>query len=221
MKGKDILWLMALLLIAFILIFPLTHALFITATKLHPYIMGFIKVSILASLGELLAIRISKGDYRKPNGFIYRFIIWGFLGMAFVLVFDLFASGVQAAMNKGLLPCPTNGTMLYTFVFALLTSTLMNLIFGPTFMALHRITDTYIDLGNGLYTSIAKVKLVQVIKAIDWNNFIGFVVLRTIPLFWIPAHTITFILPSEYRVLVAAFLSIALGAILSLSKRKK
>ncbi|MCX7905011.1 MAG: Mpv17/PMP22 family protein, partial [Caloramator sp.] len=51
--------------------------------------------------------------------------------------------------------------------------------------------------------------------------FISFVVLKTIPFFWIPAHTITFLLPSEYRVLMASFLSIALGAILSLAKRKK
>ena len=55
---------------------------------------------------------------------------------------------------------------------------------------------------------------------IDWNGFVSFVVVKTIPLFWIPAHTVTFMLAPEYRVVVAAFLSIALGGILSFAKKK-
>ena len=53
------------------------------------------------------------------------------------------------------------------------------------------------------------------------DGFVSFVLMKTIPIFWIPAHTITFLLPSEYRVLSAAFLSIALGAILAFAKKKK
>ena len=41
------------------------------------------------------------------------------------------------------------------------------------------------------------------------------------PLFWIPAHTVTFMLPSEYQVMMAAALSVALGIFLSLGNRKK
>jgi hypothetical protein len=48
---------------------------------------------------------------------------------------------------------------------------------------------------------------------------VSFVLLRTIPFFWIPAHTLTFMLPPEYRVLAAAMLSVALGAILAFAKR--
>jgi hypothetical protein len=44
--------------------------------------------------------------------------------------------------------------------------------------------------------------------------------MKTIPFFWIPAHTLTFLLPSEYRVLAAAMLSIALGLILTITKKK-
>jgi len=40
---------------------------------------------------------------------------------------------------------------------------------------------------------------------------------KTIPLFWIPAHTITFLLNPDYQVLFAAFLSIVLGAILAVA----
>jgi hypothetical protein len=59
-----------------------------------------------------------------------------------------------------------------------------------------------------------------VVDKIDFYGFISFVVLKTIPIFWIPAHTVTFLLPPEYRVLMAAFLSIALGGILAFAKRK-
>lgn len=213
MKKKDFLWLSTILLIAFFLIFKPTHVAFVKATKAHPYIMGFIKVSILATLGELLAIRLKKGDYIKPYGLLFRFIVWGFFGIAFALVFEVFAQGVLSSMKSGLLPSSNNKV-----VFAFFTSAIMNLIFAPTFMALHRITDTYIDLGQGKLNKIFNVKLKEVVFKIDWYNYISFVVLKTIPFFWIPAHTITFILPSEYRVLMASFLSIALGAILSIMK---
>ena len=88
-------------------------------------------------------------------------------------------------------------------------------------MAFHRITDTYIELGHGNFNEIKKVKLKEVVNNIDWYGYLSFVVLKTIPIFWIPAHTITFLLPSQYRVLVAAILSMVLGAILALSKPKK
>jgi hypothetical protein len=37
--------------------------------------------------------------------------------------------------------------------------------------------------------------------------------------FWIPAQTVTFLLPSEFRVMSAAFLAIVLGFILGMAKR--
>jgi hypothetical protein len=219
MKKKDFLWLAALLTIILILVYPTSHEAFLLATKTHPYIMGFVKVSILATLGELMALRIATGDYRKPTGLIYKFIVWGFLGMAFVIAFDLFAGGVVSSMKKGLLPTISGNSFSANLLFAFFTSTFMNCIFGPTFMAFHRITDTFIDLGEGKLNKIFKVKLSDVVKKIDWFGYVDFVVLKTIPLFWIPAHTITFMLSPEYRVLMAAFLSIALGGILAFSKR--
>lgn len=181
---------------------------------MHPYLMGFIKFSILATMGELLALRIVNRTWRTPKGILYRAIVWGFLGMVFVLIFDLFAGGVTSSIKKGLL-LSLGGNL----GFAFFTSALMNVTFGPTFMAFHRIMDTYIDLGEGSLSKIVRVKLSEVVKAIDWYGFVSFVVLKTIPFFWIPAHTVTFLLPPEYRVLAAAFLSIALGGILAFAKR--
>lgn len=220
MKKGDYIWISFLSLIVFLLLFPTTHKEFIRLTSIHPYLMGFVKVSILATMGEILALRIVSGDYTFSKGIIYRFIIWGFIGITFSLIFELFALGVLGVMNKGLLPSLKGNTFSSKLLTAFFTSSLMNIIFAPTFMTFHRITDTYIDLGQGNLKKILSIRLSDVIEKIDWNGFISFVVLKTIPFFWIPAHTITFMLPKEYRVLVAAFLSIALGGILAFSKRR-
>lgn len=220
MNKKDILWGIIFISVVTFLIYPDTQNLFVLVTKAHPYLMGFLKVSILASMGELLALRISTGDYIKPTGFFYRFLIWGFIGISFALVFDLFAIGAAGVMDKGLLPSLDNESLGGKLLYAFFTSTLMNLIFAPTFMAFHRITDTFIELGEGKLGNILKINIGAVTNRIDWNSFIGFVILKTIPFFWIPAHTVTFMLPGEYRVLAAALLSIALGGLLAFSKRK-
>jgi hypothetical protein len=87
-------------------------------------------------------------------------------------------------------------------------------------MAFHRITDTYIDMMDGKITNLSNVALKDVIQKIDWNGFVSFVVLKTIPFFWIPAHTITFSLPPIYQIMMAAMLGIALGCILAFAKRR-
>ena len=220
MKKKGLLWLGIMTAIILFLIYPSTRSVFLDAVKEHPYIMGFVKFSILATMGELLAIKITVGEFKNPAGLIYRFIIWGLLGMLFALTFPLFAAGVKGCMNAKLLPVITGNKFGNDLLTAFFTSAIMNIIFAPTFMFFHRITDTFIDLGEGKLSKIFKVSLADVVKKIDWTGFISFVLLKTIPFFWIPAHTITFMLPKQYQVLMAAFLSIALGAILAFSKRK-
>ncbi|MDF2520659.1 MAG: hypothetical protein K0R84_1287 [Clostridia bacterium] len=219
MKRFDFIWAGVLLAIAVFVVIPVTNDWFEAATGAHPYIMGFVKYSILATMGELLALRILSGDWKKPVGLPYRALIWGALGMVFVVIFRIFNKGVIAAQAGNLLPALESGfgaALLVSF----LTSVFMNLFFAPTFMAFHRVTDTYIDLGEGKLSNILKVKLKDVVSHIDWNSFIGFVVVKTIPIFWIPAHSITFMLPENYRLLYAAFLSIALGGILAFAKKK-
>ena len=53
---------------------------------------------------------------------------------------------------------------------------------------------------------------------LDWRNLLRVPGLSLI-WFWIPAHTGTFLLPPEFRVVCAALLAIALGAILGFAKR--
>ena len=192
---------------------------FAELTLAHPYLMGFVKFAILATIGELCAIRILSGQWKSPVGLIYRTIIWGLLGMGIVLMFEIFSGGVASAIAKGLLP--TGSGFAQQFMKAFFISAIMNLCFAPVFMAFHRFTDTCIDVACGEGVGFGGINPSAVLARIDWQGFIGFVVLKTVPFFWIPAHTVTFLLPPEYRVLVAASLSIALGAILAYAKRKK
>lgn len=213
LKKGDFIWLAALIAVVAFMIAPTTNEIFNTMTADVPYVMGFIKFAILATMGELMAIRIITGNYSKPAGFVYRIIIWGLIGMLITLMFNVFAGGVIAAQAKHYLPF--NGS---EFAFAFFTSVIMNCIFAPTFMAFHKYTDTYLDLKAEKGSSVS---IKEITERIDWYGFVSFVLLKTIPYFWIPAHTITFLLPAEYRVMAAAFLSIALGAILAFAKRKK
>lgn len=213
MKKGDFLWGFIILAFAAFIAYPPTQAVFNAATSAHPYLMGFGKFAVLATMGELMARRIVVGKYEQPVGLIWRALIWGLLGMAIVAIFGIFSAGVTGLVEKGMLP--GKGSAVIT---AFWISAIMNTTFAPTMMGAHRFTDTFIDLKYGRG---GKVTTKDVVDAIDWNGYVSFVLFKTIPIFWIPAHTITFMLPPEYRVVMAAFLSIALGAILGFAKRKK
>ena len=191
---------------------------FAELTLAHPYLMGFAKFAVLATIGELIAIRIVGGQWKTPPGLVYRSAVWGVLGMGIVLMFEIFFTGTTSALSKGLLY--GGNSALKPIWLAVFTSAIMNLTFAPTFMAFHRFTDTAIDMVCGEGRKIGDISLAEVTNRIDWQGFVSFVVLKTIPFFWIPAHAVTFLLPPEYRILVAASLSIALGAILAYAKRK-
>ncbi len=212
MKKGDLLWLLGFVFFIGIIVVPTSHEIFMTFTTNHIYIGGFIKFFILATMGELLAHRITSGHWIIPLGIFYRAVIWGFLGIVIALMFNVYALGMKEVLSIGLLPYSESA-----LAAAFFTSTVMNLTFAPAMMAFHRITDTYLDLR---YAKRSKITLKEVVSHVNWESFVSFVILKTIPFFWIPAHTITFLLPPQYRVLTAAFLSIALGGILALAKKR-
>ncbi len=177
-----------------------------------PYLMGFIKFSLLATAGELIAVAISKKQFDLPVKIVWRFVIWGFIGVWITFMMKVNSFAVKSLMTQGFLPGGDN-----VFLSALFTSVIMNTTFGPTFMAVHKISDKMLEL----CANKEKVTLTNAVKGIDWSSFWGFTILKTVPLFWIPAHTLTFMLPTEYQVVMAASLSIALGIILSLGNKNK
>lgn len=214
MKKGDFLWGLALLIWIVILVVPASRVIFMSFTNNYPYVGGFIKFSILATMGDMLGVRLSKGEWIKPKGFIYKGIIWGIIGMMVTLVFTIFMEGTLAAQVQGKLPF--KGSI---FAQAFLGSTIMNLTFGPMMMVFHRFSEMYIDLK---YDRKGKsVSMKDLIESNDWNSLVEFSWLKTCPFFWIPAHTIVFLLPAEYRVMVSAFLSIALGILLAMAKKEK
>ena len=198
---------------ALVLAIPASREAFKAASKSQPYPMGFVKFALLATVGEIFAIRIKKKQWLLPVKTLPRVLIWGLIGVAITFMMSFYTHGVVGMMSAGLLPGASEG-FTGDLLRAFFTAALMNLSFGPVFMAFHKCTDKALDLR----AAGEKASLRSVIAGVDWHGFVSFTLFKTIPLFWIPAHTLTFMLPEEYRVIVAAALSIALGIILSLKK---
>lgn len=213
MKKGDYIWGSALLAWILILAVPVSREAFKAFSGTHPYLAGFIKFSILATMGDFLGTRFIKGKYVVPNGVIYRGIVWGIIGMMVSLLFTVFMGGASVAQKAGLLPF--EGVNLAQAFFG---SAIMNLTFGPMMMVFHKFMDLFID---AKYERKGKITLGSLVDKLDWHTLVEFSWTKTCILFWIPAHTIVFMLPSEYRVLVSAFLSIALGLLMAIAKKDK
>ncbi len=201
------------------------------------YISSFVKFGILATIGESLGLRISKGIYNyKGFGLLPRAIVWGLLGIGIKMAFVIFAVGTPVMLEKlfslgsavesmkansiiDAFNIGLGGTRILT-AFAI--STCLNLIFAPVFMTFHKITDTHIiKTGGTLSGFFSPINFKEIFPNLNWKVQWNFVFKKTIPFFWIPAHTITFLMPGEYRIIFAAVLGIVLGVILSFAINKK
>lgn len=226
MKKSDIITIIIVAIVLSVFIFvPGALDAFNSATANHGMIMSFFKFAILATFGEMLALRIRKGCYTEAGfGILPRMIVWGILGMGIAMAMKIFSMGTigfltylgldQAAFwFAGSLSW---GKVLVAFCI----SVLMNSIFAPVFMTLHKITDIHIQQTGGtlkgFFTPIPMRDIIA--HKVNWEVQWGFVFKKTIPLFWYPAHTITFLLPGNYQVLFAALLGVILGLILSIKK---
>ena len=198
---------------AAVLIIPSSREVFKSLSAEHPYLMGFAKFALLATAGELIAVRMAKGEWALPALIIPRFVIWGFIGIWITFMMGVY----RTAVMNGVLPVFGND-FVERLLRAFYISVIMNTTFGPTFMAVHKCSDSYLELRA---SGIKSPKLAQVMGSVDWTKFVSFTLFKTVPLFWIPAHTVTFLLPQEYQVMMAASLSVALGIILNLGKRTK
>ena len=202
------------------------------ATATHPYIMAFFKFAILATLGEMLALRIRKGVYNEPGfGIVPRMMVWGFLGMCIAMAMVIFKSGVPTFLES--VAGSERGSLAAVFAapgfswgklgIAFAVSVLMNSIFAPVMMTFHKCTDIHIlDNGGTVRGLLRPMKMREIFATkVNWDVQWNVVIKKTIPLFWFPAHTITFILPPNFQVLFAALLGVALGLILALAGGSK
>lgn len=200
---------------------------FISATKHHGLLMSFFKFAILGTFGEMLSLRIKEGVYYKEGfGLLPKMLVWGVLGVVIASAMTIFKTGTVVLLEKGFHIKKAAwwfaGNLSWgKFFVALCVSVLMNTLFAPVFMTFHKITDIHIaETGGtlaGFFSSPLNVQKTLAEK-INWNIQYGFVFKKTIPLFWYPAHTITFLLPGTLQVLFAAALGVALGVILSIKK---
>ena len=225
--GKDILF--AFGVVTFFLPFLIFSELFDAYYQYnleHGILMSFIKFFLLATLGEVIGLRIKTGRYHQQGfGLLPRALVWGFLGITIHMAFAIFATGTPIFLEKagfenasGFLQAELSWQkVLVSFSI----SAALNLFYAPVMMTFHKITDIHIlETGGSLRGFFRPIPFARIFREINWEVQWNFVFKRTIPLFWIPAQTITFLLPEEYRVLFAAFLGIILGVLLAIAALK-
>lgn len=227
MKKQDLFFI--IFLIALFLPFFISESVFNfydSFNKEHGMVTSFIKFAILATLGESIGLRIRNGVYnQKGFGLLPRAIVWGVLGLTIKMAFVIFATGTPKFLaylgfSEAVEAMKGSFSGLKLLVAFSISAT-MNLIYAPIMMTLHKITDTHIIKNGGtLVGFFKKIQFGEIMVNLDWSVQWNFVFKRTIPFFWIPAHTITFLLPSEYQVLFAAILGIVLGILLAIASLK-
>jgi len=192
----------------------------------HGMLMSFIKFAILATLGEVIGLRIKTGSYNQPGfGILPRAIVWGFLGMTVKTAFVIFGTGAPAFLEfmgmDGASETIKGGFTPAKVLVSFSISASLNLFYAPVLMTFHKITDIHITNNGGTLRGLfTPIQFMQIFPAINWSVQWDFIFKKTIPLFWIPMQTINFLLPPQYQILVAALLGIVLGVLLALAGMK-
>lgn len=167
----------------------------------HPLLVGFLVFACLSMFGEGLSQRLSGGGW-VPAYPLRRTLLWGALGVWISVAFPFQFAGATAITSLGIWPDAP---------LALTTSLWANVLSGYAFfmMLSHLWADTVITRGWRAPWAI-----------FDEPHFGGWAktVLCSLVLFWLPAHTITFMLPPDFRSVFAAYLGIALGVILTTAR---
>jgi hypothetical protein len=228
MKKKDILFSLAVVLLFLpFFVFPEVLDFYKKFNSEHGMIISFIKFAVLATLGEVIGLRIRSGVYNKKGfGVLPRAIVWGFLGLTLKTAFVIFGSGAPVfleylglehageILKAGLSP----EKVLITFTI----STTLNLFYAPVLMTFHKITDIHItNTGGTLRGFFTPIKFGEIFPSIDWKLQWDFIFKKTIPLFWIPMQTVNFLCPPQYQILIAALLGIVLGILLAVAGPSK
>lgn len=227
MKKNDVIFILTLLLILMpLILWDKSFNAYLSFNKEHGMIISFIKFGLLATLGEVIGLRIRTGNYiQKGFGILPKIIIWGFIGLTIKIAFVIFATGTPQlmgylGMSDATIAMKNNFTWSKLGV-AFAISAAMNIMYAPVMMTFHKITDIHVaKYGGKLKSLIVPLDFAQAFKQINWDIQWHFIFKKTIPMFWIPAHTITFLLPTDFQVLFAALLSIVLGLILAVASLK-
>ena len=224
-KRQDLIfWTIVALIFAPFFLSEKLFNLYLEFNQQHGLITAFIKFAVLATLGEMIGLRIKKGYfYKKGFGVLPRMIVWGFLGVTIKMAFIIFASGTPIFLEYAGFKNATHYIQQAGFSFnkllvAFSISAALNLIYAPIMMTFHKITDIHIITNGGTLKGFFKpIKFGEILVNLNWDIQWNFIFKKTIPFFWIPMHTITFLLPTDFQILFAALLGIALGVILAVA----
>lgn len=165
----------------------------------NPLLSAAIQFGILGTIGEFISHKIKTKSF-SGFGSLFQIILkilgWSLLGIIIKYGFTGMKGFVSGLLEHELLPQFLNDGIGFAFT----VSVFINILFGPQMMAFHRFTDNLIMRNKG-YEGIQKA----------WFTLIWF---------WIPAHTITFSLPKDFQIGLAAIWSLVLGIILGMSNKK-
>ena len=171
---------------------------YIDFVKVYPIISAMIQFAILGTVGDIVSHWIVRKKIFNPydlKTILLKMLEWAILAIFIKYAFIGFNGFVESLIAHNYLPNLSGLGKSFAI------STAMNLQFGPFLVIMHRVLDNLIAKQN------------------NWKNLDkGFYSLLW---FWIPAHTITFILPKEFQIGLAALWSLALGIILGFYNRKK
>ena len=87
--------LLIILAFAAVLTVPAWREAFKTASADHPYIMGFIKFALLATVDEVLALRVKRAQNALSCFIGWRMLIWGLIGVAITFMMKTYSFGVS------------------------------------------------------------------------------------------------------------------------------
>ena len=165
----------------------------------NPLLSAAVQFGLLGTFGEILShiLRTKKvGLPNSPLEMAGKLLAWALLGVVIKYGFTMMKGSVLALIEHGMLPAFCADGIGWAFSVSVIT----NVFFGPQMMYFHRVEDNII-LRRWEFAGIETA-------------------LKTLVWFWIPAHTVTFLLPKEFQIGLAAIWSIALGIILGLSIKK-
>jgi hypothetical protein len=165
----------------------------------NPLLSAAAQFGLLGTLGEIVAFSLRSKRPALPGSWwqiIAKVAAWGLLGIVIKYGFTGMKGFTHALLDHQLLPAWCESGFGWAFSVSVLT----NLLFGPQMMFFHRLEDNLI--------------------AWKWNTAGLTTAWKTLLWFWIPAHTVTFMLPSEYQIGLAAIWSLVLGLILGLSTKR-
>ena len=157
-----------------------------------------IQFAILGTCGDIISKWIIQRRIFAPFDLgttLLKMAEWAFLAVCIKYAFIGFNGFVDSLIEHNLL------SQMNIFGRAFAISTTMNLQFGPFLVIMHRLLDN------------------AVMRKRNWDNIDKS--LLSLLWFWMPAHTITFILPKPFQIGLAALWSVVLGIILGFYNRRK